>query len=403
MTLFVTLITGIVLGSFLSLISSRNKIAMRSTGWNAAIPVLEAGVEEAMAHLNSGNPITANGWTATTLGGQPVHVKKRTMPDGGYFNVTIYDGLTSNPIIYSQGFMPSPLEKNKYISRLVKVSTAKPSSMWSQAISTSGKVHLANNTVVDGFDSTKGPYHVISNRVANGSIASGDKSTGAVDVNGAHVYGSVNTGAGGTVTVGGGAVGDVAWNATQQGIQPGWTNNNMNVAFPTNAPPTGSFLSPPAPVSGVTTLGNVSVKTTQLKMTGSEMIRVTGNAVLWVTGDISISGGASIVVDPGASLKLYVGGTAKLSGGGIVNLTGAAANSAIIGLSSNTEVYYAGGSDFYGTIHAPQADFGIGGNASYYGALIAKTYSANGGGSFHYDKSLATSSGMVMIFGWQEL
>ena len=43
--LFTGLAIGIVLASYLMLISSRYNLTVRSMGWNAAIPVLEAGLE----------------------------------------------------------------------------------------------------------------------------------------------------------------------------------------------------------------------------------------------------------------------------------------------------------------------------------------------------------------------
>ena len=57
-TLVTCIIIGIVLASYLGLVSSRYKITIRSQCWNAAIPVAEQAVEEALAHLHddSNNP-----------------------------------------------------------------------------------------------------------------------------------------------------------------------------------------------------------------------------------------------------------------------------------------------------------------------------------------------------------
>src|SRR5437879_4568617 len=110
-TLFSCLAIGLVLASYLTLISSRYKLTVRSLNWNAAMPVVEAGIEEALAHLHfDSNSPSANGWTPDTLGGQPVHIKRREFSDGSYFYVTIYNAATNNPLIYSQGFVRSPLD-----------------------------------------------------------------------------------------------------------------------------------------------------------------------------------------------------------------------------------------------------------------------------------------------------
>src|ERR1041385_9172359 len=92
-TLVITVIAGALIGtvlaSSLGLITSRNRAAMRATAWNSAIPVLEAGIEEALTHLNNDkdNP-TANGWNSDVLDSVPVYWKYRELPDGSYYYVT---------------------------------------------------------------------------------------------------------------------------------------------------------------------------------------------------------------------------------------------------------------------------------------------------------------------------
>src|ERR1019366_6525772 len=90
-TLIVCVVIGTLLASYLTLMSTRYKLTVRSKCWNAAMPVLEAGLEEALTHLHAepGSP-SANGWTAGTVGGQPVYTKQRSFADGSYFYVTIY-------------------------------------------------------------------------------------------------------------------------------------------------------------------------------------------------------------------------------------------------------------------------------------------------------------------------
>src|SRR5688572_21504688 len=85
--LLVTVITctlvGTLLCSYLVLVLNRNKVAMRATAWNSAIPVLEAGIEEALTHLNvdSDKP-AANNWTETISDGRTYYWKRRDLSDG---------------------------------------------------------------------------------------------------------------------------------------------------------------------------------------------------------------------------------------------------------------------------------------------------------------------------------
>ena len=251
-TLFTGLAVGIVLAGFLTLISSRYNLTVRSMGWNAAIPVLEAGLEEALTHLHDDpNSPSANGWMSGTINELQVYTKERHFTDGSYFYVWIYNATANNPWIYSQGFVPSPLHTDQYISRTVRVGASNTPSIFTKAIAATEKVTLSGCGVVDGFDSRKGGYNTSTNRDATGAIATDSTNKPAVSVVTAHVYGDVNTGGGGTVSVVGGAVGDTNWNASNTGIQPGWTNNTMNNAFPSNPPPAGGPFPAPAPATAV--------------------------------------------------------------------------------------------------------------------------------------------------------
>src|SRR5437660_12829358 len=80
MTVIITAIVVVsMLVAYLKMITVQNQFSMRSQAWNRTVPVLEAGVEEALAHMNknasplfgglNGFNMTADGWTATADGG----------------------------------------------------------------------------------------------------------------------------------------------------------------------------------------------------------------------------------------------------------------------------------------------------------------------------------------------
>jgi hypothetical protein len=409
-TLFVTLFTclaiGIVLASILTLTLSRNKVIARSASWNSALPVLEAGIEEALTHLqrDTNNP-SANGWDGTNISGQVVYEKTRTFSDGSSFYATIYNPNSSGATIYSTGRAPAPLGTG-YITRTVRVLATNPPSLFSKAIAANGPIRMTGSAYVDSYDSRQGPYNTTSNRTANGNIATNSRGTPAVSVGG-NVYGTVSTGPGGTVSVKG-AVGDVAWDSSHGGIEdPSWTNDTMNVAFPTNSPPTGG----PFPTTTTTSvggsnivyLGDVTNQISSFSSTDSKKpMIVTGHAVLYVTGDFKISGTGYLLIQPGATLTLYLGGTASISGGGIANGTGLPQSLSLIGLSSCASIDYSGNSSFIGTVNAPQADFTLSGGAEAYGAAICNSYTTTGNSGWHYDTSLG-SGGIFVATGYTEL
>src|SRR5579859_3908838 len=181
LTLIMTLTIGTVLASYLGLLGSRYKITMRSQCWNAGVPVLEAGLEEALTHLqdDANNP-AGNGWTLGTLSGQQVYTKQRTFSDGSYYLVNIYNGgigASNTPVVYSTGFVPSPINANSYISRTAKVQgTNQP--LFRFAIAAVSQIQMNGSGVAaDSFNSsdptlsTAGQYDP-NKTSTNGNVAS---------------------------------------------------------------------------------------------------------------------------------------------------------------------------------------------------------------------------------------
>jgi len=353
-------VIGLVLVSYLQLVHGRTKIRARSQAWNTAIPVLEGGIEEAFTHLqDDSNAMTANNWAAVTTNSTVVYQKTRTNSDATYCLVTISNASSTMPIIYSKGFVPAPLGQG-YISRLVQVILVN-STTFSKAIAAKGLVDLSGQSIVDSYDSSNTNYSTggqydPGKRKANGNVTSNSRGNPAVDVGTGHIYGQVDTGPGGSVTVnGGGTVGDLSWTT---GIEPGYTNNDMNASFPDQYPPAGYQLWPPPP-AGITNQymldsGNFSFAAGLTLNNSKGTILVQGNCNLYIGGDFSMSGGAFIYIAPGAKLSLYMDGSqTSISGGGIINAAGTAASFSYYGTTNNTTIKYSGSSDFVGDHQCP--------------------------------------------------
>jgi hypothetical protein len=403
--LFTGAAIGTVLSSYLLLIGNRYQMTTRSMGWNNAMPVAEAGVEEAMTKLNTSlNNPSSNNWVATNISGQTVYTKRRTFPDSSSYYVAIYNATSNNPTVYSSGFVPSPLATNTYISRMIRVGISNPPTVFTKAIAASGQISLSGSTFVDSFDSRVGGYNVATNRNANGGLATTSMAAGAISIGNSDIYGKVSTGPGGTISLGGGgSVGDSVWIAGNNGIEPGWSDNTMNVAFPTNAPPSGGPFAAPPVVGGVITLGNGTNQIASVSGSGSSAaIIVNGNATLYITGNFSLSGSSYVLINAGAKLTVIVGGSVSLSGGGVVNTTQSALNFSLVGLPTCTSISYSGSSELIGSVNAPQADLTLSGSSDAYGAAIVKSASMSGSSGFHYDEALAKSSVLLMT-RWTEM
>src|SRR5437870_4064482 len=84
--LVVLMIAGLLtaaMGTYLNLTMQEHQTVKRSMSWNAALPMAEAGIEEALSHLNKNtNNWSADGWTTNSAG---EHVKaSRSLGDGSY-------------------------------------------------------------------------------------------------------------------------------------------------------------------------------------------------------------------------------------------------------------------------------------------------------------------------------
>lgn len=407
--LIVGITAGITLASYLTLISNRYKMTTRSMEWNQAMPVLEAGIEDAMTHIHDDSSISANNWVASVVGGVPVNTKRRTNSDGSYYSVAIYNGATANPTIYSSGFVPATYGQG-YISRIVKVTGTRPQS-FTAAIAATGEITVSGSgTTIDSYSSCAGPYSAASNgHGTNATVVTDSRANPAFNFQNGHLYGTANTGPGGTIT-GNGVIGDAAWNASHSsGDESGWDNDNFNQSFPSNSPPanSASWLAPTTQMYGTT---NATVVNGTNMITGNytssdnlHPMFVTGPSVLYVTGNFTIQGSGYLAILTNASLTLIVGGsTTTVSGGGWINETGVPANFTYYGLPSNTSITYSGGSDVLGMINAPQASVTISGGASLDGAAVVNNITISGGSSVHYDTCMATLGSMVMA-SWQEI
>lgn len=414
-TVLVSSLIGFLLASYLALVSQQNRSIARSLAWNSAMPIIEAGIEEALTHINSTSldNLASEGWEA----GSGVVTKTRALGDGFY---TVSITTVNPPVIVSTGYVRAPISTN-YIARAVRVTT-RQDALFAKGMVAKGRIDLmGNNIQSDSFDSSD-PHYSTGGRYDpakakdNGDIATNSALIDSLNVWNAEIYGHVATGPGGTVKIGpNGSVGSRAWvDGGNKGIQPGWATDDMNVSFPDVKPPFSGGLSPINGNIGGTNYNYVlfsgNYLMSSLSLSGQNKMLVVGNATLYVTGNVSLSGNAYIYIAPSASLVMYVGGSsASLGGKGVINNNAFATNFTYYGLPSNTSLAFSGNAAFTGVVYAPEAEFTLGGGGNntydFVGASISKTIKMNGHFNFHYDEALGKrgpSRGFI-ITSWNEI
>lgn len=447
---WITLMVSLILAAYLNMVSSQNYFTMRSQAWNASIPVIEAGIEEALSQLNRNGVANGNfqvdGWYMWNGS-----YYKRGYVGSNFYDVTIT--TDASPVITCRGytqtlqnyaavnnvgfqpflatvgvqFMSAP---SGYVYRTVQCTTLS-SGVWYRGlvakylIDTNGK-----NVRTDSFDSTD-PAHSLNGAYNpatakdNGDVAtvSGLTNSANLTVGNSEIHGHVATGPGGSLSIGsGGSVGSDAWRAAGgTGLQPGWFRDDMNIYFPPMSVPfNGGYMTPSSgTVGGVAykyVLSDGKYQLSSFSMSGQEKTIITGNAVLYVPGNFSMSGQSLITIASNAVLRVYVGtpggsGTSATIGGiGILNQSGNAANNWFFGLPSLTKLAYSGNGGFIGAIYAPSADFNLngGGNGSlvdFTGASVTATATLGGNMNFHYDENLGRIGPRraYLVTSWNEI
>lgn len=444
LTAVIVIILGTVLATYLLVSQSEYRMVSRSQTWSKSMTLTEAGVEDALAFINKyqGDFNMVTNWCTPesaaedhwTMDGTTFSMHRVLNAAGDYYDVTIDNSNPGSPTITSLGNTTLTLASAaspcmfaavgmqgsaaSTISRKVEVKTVY-SALFPGAITTYTNIDLnGQNVRVDSFDSTftnrsiwitnrgYGTYDISIAR-ANGNVATDSSLVGAITVGQANIYGRVNTGPGGTTTVGNnGYVGPLP--QVGSGIQPGYASDDMNVIFPSVVLPTGASGWQSVPWNQViTNSGNY-----RIFFLHDDLTIAASNVTLYVDSGISLSGTEALTIGTNCSrVIMYVGGNSfSLTGSATINnLTQRASVLGIYGLPSLTSINFGGNAAFTGTIYAPQAafQFGGGGNNTYdfVGALVSYSAKLNGHANFHYDESLKRNGpGIGYIpFSWTEI
>jgi hypothetical protein len=411
-TLIVTLTTAAilatVLGTYLSITSQENLKVKRSIGWNAALPMAEAGIEEACSHVSITNIYMTDGWTFNPIAF--AFNKTRTLGDG-YYSVDI-NGWSGGVIqITSTGY--GCWTGSNYISRTVMITARTPTPYFPSGL-IANTINFGGTFSADSFDSrtnlysTNGRYD--KNKATDHALIASPSLTGFALGGTADIAGYV-TAQGGLVTSSGAtSVGDFSWvNSKTKGIQPGHWTNNFTMPFPPVLAPYGAgtagVRTPTVGTNGATGYdymlsGGFYYASNLLNSTFGTTMYVARDSVLVVTGNVALS---QITFNPtnAAKLSLFFGYPSIDFQTALVNAT--TGQFWVYALPSCTYMKITGG-NFMGVIYGPGMDLSAQGGASISGAIVARSFQCTGGFEFHSDDAAgATESKPFQILSWAEL
>ena len=397
-TLVICLLLGIVLLGVMKLTTNEGQLTGRSQSWNGAIPVAEAGIEEAFTHLKyCPTNRASNGWTLVN----DHYIKSRTM-DRSWYEVTI--STNYDPVITARGGIRAPSQTN-YIIRTVRVmATNEP--MFSAAIEASEEIKFAGSGVtINSYDSRDPNYSQPDGRYDPNKFKDKGRVVchyGPFELGNAKIYGRVETGEESALTMGPGAVvGSILFHLNGgTGVEEGWhTSTTSSELFPVEGPPGGIQL--PTKIGGAYVLTNAHYLTDNLQGT----VVVTGNdVILTVNNTFKVN---DFRVQAGANIKLYVN-AADVALTKLDNRNIRAESFMYYGLEGNQNIALGGNGSFCGVVFAPNARLSItgGGNdlLDFLGAIIAKAVDVKGKMNFHFDEATTRLGSRGFIASrWDEL
>src|SRR5436190_17083965 len=178
-TLGLAVILGTTLGGYLCWVRTQHVLVAESQGWNSALAIAEAGIEEglAQANVNFGTnylPSIQTNWPHSQLGSGPYGPRANGVANGLYSVIL----LPSNPgpTIISTGTVQVPYSGQK-LARTVMVTTTNIAAFGYGMMVRYNLTTKGNNMLVDSYDSSD-PFHSTnglydaSTRKAGGSVAS---------------------------------------------------------------------------------------------------------------------------------------------------------------------------------------------------------------------------------------
>ncbi len=413
--LVITAVLSLVAVAYVKVIFSNNSLTVRSQAWNNCMPLVEAGLEDAMGQLTyfTNLNLTVSGWTGTSQ----LFTKTRGLGDG-YYSVTINYSNSLAPVVTSIGYLPAPLTlasaahgtmtaaafvpnpNIKYISRTVRVILQRDPAFPQALVVKNGIDFNGNNIGVDSFNSSAGAYAAATAR-DKGNVTLNSDFINAADLGNADIKGTVTVGPKATFKIGpNGCVGSVAWHTSPgKGIQAGWIRRDSNVGLSdVEAPWTGGALPPNTTGGSKYVFDGGNYEMSSLSVAVGERMHIKNDSVIYVTGNVNISG--EIKLGPGVKVKIYVKGpNCTLSG--IYDKSDIASEFLIYGLPTLKTLTANG---VAAGIYAPGAKMTLTGNNQFYGSATVESLTMTGNSGFHYDEAMTTLKGTgYRIDSWNEL
>ena len=351
----------------------------------------EAGIEEALSHLNQDKTnYASDGWGTNVI-------RHRGLGDD-YYVVGVTGKPGSTVTITSTGFVH--VAQGNYISRVIQVKgvTARDfrfPGLVANNINFGGTFRSDSYDSSTNTDSTNGQYD--PRKASAGSLIATPGSMFNLQGN-TTILGYITSGPGGSFSCSGSA--SASDGSLAKGVQSGHFTNGFKIDLPpVEVPFTDGDIPQPGDVGGTNydyVLDTDNYYVTNFLSSGS--IYVKGSASLYVTGLIDVN---RIVIAPNARLDLFIGSPSITIHPVII---GAAPFFTIFALPTCHDLTMNNGTSINGLIYAPNTILNGAGHASISGAIAAATFGCQGTFDFHYDLAFNKPRYLppVRVISWNE-
>lgn len=420
--LIVALITGSLVGLFLTTITDEVKYSHQARMAFQAVNLAEAGLEHAMfAMIN-------DDWTNWSAGSNGYY--RQTFPyisysfNGETRNVKVYVEPDRNPAPAAIAEATVTLPNGVTVTRQIYVEMSRGTSddptkggFWGNGIlGKNGLTFGGNKQTVDSFVSSTNPNgylnitdiynaqtattilgHTLAN--GNGSIASLSVEITDISLGNADVYGPMATGAalaGSDLKKVFGPNGSLYTGDSELlDLNNGIDHNHIAYDFEADLPDpvAPEMVGPITSLSG-STIGAAGSETEYLipsmDLGSKDSYTVQGKVTMIIDGAMTVKG--EINLAEGASLELYVKGDIDIGGNGLVN-SYQPANLVIFNTGKGTSIKLHGNGFLSAAVYAPNSDVSLRGggtSGAMFGAVVGDTVTFSGNNyDFHYDEDLA--------------
>lgn len=344
--------------TFLTISSTESQIASNEQASAQAFFLAEAGIHKAIAKLNypttpyTGEPTTTLGAgsfrvTITTVPGCTATSARRLVATG---EVLVRGGQAQAQLQVTVDRLSYPFRWAAYSAVTNGIVNADPVMFLDR---TEKELWLADNSLVDSFDSGSGSYHAATNSGTGGNIGA----NGDVNVDeGSEIKGNIKSSD--DISLGAGV--------TVDGIQT--PNSPTGETFPEVWPPAPAATDLTV-MSGVTTLDAGTYTYHNVSFSDNTSLTVSGGSVtLYVTGSVLLGENVTMGANPGTQLRIVT-----RSDGDHATFT-----------------TFIAGSNFrlYGSLYGRNTDVYLGADAEVFGSIIARTFYADSRAKIHYDQAM---------------